>query len=156
TRDFRRGTRAATGRAMRTPLAVSSLAFVTLALAACHAVLGGEDTGVDEQANIVVPRLPPLTLRTDVVTQHNDNARTGLNNRESVLSTTSVAPGKFGQICTTAVEGQVYAQPLYVTGAIGGRDVLYVASEANYVYALDAQSDCAKIWGKQIGTPAEL
>ena len=49
-----------------------------------------------------------------VLTQHNDNARTGANLAESTLTPDAVAPGRFGKQFELQVEGHVYAQPLYV------------------------------------------
>src|SRR5438093_34984 len=50
-----------------------------------------------------------------VLTQHNDNARTGANLAESILTPDAVAaPGRFGKLFELPVEGHVYAQPLYV------------------------------------------
>ncbi len=52
----------------------------------------------------------------DVLTQHNDNARTGANIHESVLTVANVNSRKFGKLWTLDVDGQVSAQPLYVSG----------------------------------------
>src|SRR5262245_22946332 len=51
----------------------------------------------------------------DVLTQHNDNGRTGANSAETLLNTTSVKPDTFGRLWTLFVDGQVVAQPLYVS-----------------------------------------
>src|SRR5436309_1982312 len=50
-----------------------------------------------------------------VLTQHNNNQRTGANLEES-LTTESVRSGKFGLLFSRIVDGQIYAQPLYVSG----------------------------------------
>jgi hypothetical protein len=49
-----------------------------------------------------------------VTTQHYDNNRTGINPRESVLTTGNVGSGIFGKLYTRPVDGHIYAQPLYV------------------------------------------
>src|ERR1035441_6384271 len=49
-----------------------------------------------------------------VTTQHYDNNRTGINPRESVLTTGNVGSGIFGKLFTRPVDGHIYAQPLYV------------------------------------------
>src|SRR4030095_1038175 len=51
----------------------------------------------------------------DVLTQHNDNGRTGANPAETLLSTANVKPETFGRLWTLYVDGQGVAQPLYVS-----------------------------------------
>ena len=88
---------------------------------------------------------PPLA---DVVTYHNDNARTGQNLNESILTPANVNSASFGKLNFFPVDGKVDAQPLYVSNAtIGGilHNVLYVATEHDSVYAFDADTG-AIIW----------
>jgi hypothetical protein len=54
-----------------------------------------------------------------------------------------------------AVQGAVYAQPLFVDGGAGGKDVVIVATEENRIYALDAASGAA-VWQVQVGAPVKL
>jgi hypothetical protein len=77
-----------------------------------------------------------------VTTYHYDSLRTGWNKQETSLSA-SAFPSTFGVLSTVAVDDQVDAQPLLVpsetiAGAV--HDVLYVVTENNTVYALDAES----------------
>src|SRR5215470_12493830 len=51
----------------------------------------------------------------DVLTQHNNNARTGATLDETILNTTSVKSARFGKLWTLYTDGQVVAQPLYVS-----------------------------------------
>jgi hypothetical protein len=85
----------------------------------------------------------------DVLTSHNDLARTGQNLREMTLAPKNVNAADFGKLFVAKVDGQLYAQPLIVTGLeIPGRsvyDVLYVATEHDSVYAYDA-NDGAVLW----------
>src|SRR5215469_4499800 len=80
----------------------------------------------------------------DVLTWHNDVARTGQNLRESVLNPANVNTKTFGKLFIIAVDGKVDAEPLYVHGLQipnrGTRNVLFVATEHDSVYALDADS----------------
>src|SRR5690349_4505155 len=79
-----------------------------------------------------------LASGVHVLTQHNDVARTGANLQEKVLSPATVSAASFGKIFSRDVDGQIYAQPLYVGGVMGGKNVVYVATEHNSVYAFDA------------------
>jgi hypothetical protein len=78
----------------------------------------------------------------DVTTYHYDNTRQGLNAQESILNLTNVNSSSFGLLATFPVDGKVDAQPLYVGGlpiaGSSGSNVLYVATEHDSVYALDA------------------
>ena len=56
---------------------------------------------------------------------------------------------------TAAIQGPVYAQPLYVENGVSGKDTLYVATELATVYAIDAVSG-AIVWRRNYGTPVPL
>jgi hypothetical protein len=87
-----------------------------------------------------------------VLTFHNDNARTGQNLAETVLTPVNVNSSAFGKLLGCKVDGFVYAQPLYVPGVrIRGkraRNVVYLATEHDSVYAFDADSkrSCRPLW----------
>jgi len=85
-----------------------------------------------------------------VFTYHNDPARTGQNLQEYALTTTTVNSSNFGVLFSCPVDGYVYAQPLYIANfAVGGqtRNVVFVATEHDSVYAFDADSSsCVKLW----------
>ncbi len=87
----------------------------------------------------------------DVLTQHNDQWRTGSNTSETILTPASVTAATFGKLYTYLVHGYVYAQPLYVSGlTIAGnqRNLLYVATMEDEVYAFDADTNLT-YWHKQ-------
>jgi hypothetical protein len=86
---------------------------------------------------------PLPTATTDVVTYHNDVARTGQNLSETILTTSNVTSSTFGKLGFFSVDGKVDAEPLYLSGlSIGGgtHNVLYVVTEHDSVYAFDADS----------------
>ncbi len=94
-----------------------------------------------------------------VFTYHYDNLRTGLNPNETILTPASVDATHFGKKFSYAVDGQVYSQPLYVPGVVipgqGVHDVVYVASEHDSVYAMDADGVVAgPLWQVSFIDPA--
>ncbi len=90
-----------------------------------------------------------VTSTTDVLTYHNDMARTGQNLNETILNTGDVTSAKFGKIGFDTVDGHVDAQPLYASGVAvpgnGRHNILIAATEHDSVYAFDADSG-ATIW----------
>jgi hypothetical protein len=95
---------------------------------------------------------------TDVVTYHNDTARTGQNLNETLLTSSTVNVSSFGKIGFFAVDGKVDAQPLYLSGVAipgqGTHDVLYVATEHDSVYGFDADTG-AVLWRVSVLGPGE-
>src|SRR5262249_62247641 len=91
----------------------------------------------------------PTFGQTPVLTQHNDNARTGQNTSETILNTTNVNTAQFGKLFAMPADGQVYAQPLYVPGVTikgGVHNVVIIATENDSVYAYDADASGAPLW----------
>jgi hypothetical protein len=90
-----------------------------------------------------------------VLTQHNDNSRTGANLNETILNTSNVNVNQFGKLFARVVDGQVYAQPLYVPGVNiqGLHNVVYVATMTNNLYAFDADDPAASepLWQVNFG-----
>jgi len=85
----------------------------------------------------------PVASTVDVITYHYDNSRSGQNLNETVLTPANVNSTKFGKLGEFVVDGKVDAQPLYLSQVtIGGqkKNVLYVATEHESVYAFDADS----------------
>jgi hypothetical protein len=81
---------------------------------------------------------------TDVLTYHNDNARTGQALHEEVLTPANVNTNHFGKLWILVTDGKVDAQPLYAAGVSipgqGQHNVLVVATEHDSVYAFDADT----------------
>lgn len=91
---------------------------------------------------------PPGNSAVDVVTYHNDNARTGQNLKETILTTSNVNSSSFGKLFVIPVDGKVDAEPLYLAAlSVGGQthNVLFVVTEHDSVYAFDADSG-ASLW----------
>ena len=61
------------------------------------------------------PQPNPAPVPVAVLTQHNDNSRTGDNLGESLLNVSNVNTNTFGLIYSRPVDDQIYAQPLVVT-----------------------------------------
>jgi outer membrane protein assembly factor BamB len=84
----------------------------------------------------------------DVLTYHNNNARTGLYSAETILTPSNVNSASFGKLFTLSTDGLVDAQPLYLSAVnISGvtHNVLIVATEHGTVYAFDADTG-ASLW----------
>ena len=81
-----------------------------------------------------------LCAQVNVFTANYDNNRTNANLGEFVLNKANVNPTHFGKLYAFAIDGEAYAQPLYVRGVNlpdgTARNVLYVATMNNSVYAL--------------------
>ena len=95
-----------------------------------------------------------------VLTYHNDDMRDGVNSNETILNPSNVNPQQFGKLTALSVDGQIYAQPLYVPNlTIDGEqhNVVFVATENDTVYAFDGDglSD-SPLWMKHLGTPVPV
>ena len=100
----------------------------------------------------------PGPSTTDVLTYHYDIQRTGQNLNETTLTTSNVNATTFGKVGELSVDGQIDGQALFVhqlaISGQGNKDVLYVATENDTVYAVDAQSvsgsSATVLWKKSV------
>jgi len=130
-------------------VAASATTALTAILAACSAVPGDDGAESAEQG---------ISSNIHVLTSRNDAARTSHNPKERVLTTSNVKAGSFGKLFTRPVDGQVFAQPLYVggvsVGGVSGKNLVYVATEHNSIYAYDAddlRTSAPPVWQKNYG-----
>jgi len=97
--------------------------------------------------------------QVNITTYHNDNLRTGWNQQETTLTQKAVGGKNFGLLATnSSFDGQIDAQPLVVSGqTINGsqHNVVYVVTENDTVYALDASSG-AVLLHRSLGTPVSV
>ena len=97
---------------------------------------------------------PGYARAADVLTQHYNNARTGATLDETTLNTANVSSGRFGKLWTLYTDGQVVAQPLYVSAlpidtsgnpntplVQGTFNAVIIATMPNTVYVYDADKE---------------
>src|SRR6185312_1857116 len=98
--------------------------------------------------------LPAMLGAQAVLTANYDNSRTNANLAETILTPGNVGPNSFGKLFALSVDGQIYAQPLYMpTLSIAGsnHNVVFVATMRNSVYAFDADTPAAPLWTVNLG-----
>jgi hypothetical protein len=93
---------------------------------------------------------PNASGQAQITTSQYNNARTGADLSETTLRPANVNSRTFGKLFALPVNGDVYAQPLYLTGLqIPGRgkhDVVFIATEHDSVYAFDAAQKASPLW----------
>jgi len=129
-----------------------------IALAAALGLALPGAAGAEGSAPPPPPPAPPsVPAPLNLLTQHNDNARTGANLRETILNTSNVNVKTFGKLWTRDVDGYLYAQPLYVQNlripGKGLHNVIFLATAHNSVYAFDADDPKAAdpLWKINLG-----
>ncbi len=104
--------------------------------------------------------LPAADL--DVLTFHNNIIRSGVQSYETVLTKSNVNSAQFGKILSFAVNGDVYAQPLYISQYTmadnKAHNVLVVATARDRIYAFDADGNnpsAGYLWERILLGPGE-
>jgi hypothetical protein len=98
---------------------------------------------------------PPNPQAASVLTQHNDNNRSGWNANETALTTSNVNSRQFGLVFSLQVDDQVYAQPLVVGNVNisgGAHNIVLIATVNNTVYAFDGD-DGTPYWQMSFTAP---
>ena len=113
--------------------------------------------GAEGSAPPPIPYATPHAAPFSMLTQHNDNQRTGANLHETILNAANVNVKTFGKLWTRDVDGYLYAQPLYAPDIYipgkGTHNVVFLATSHNSVYAFDADDPkaAAPLWKTNLG-----
>jgi len=113
-----------------------------------YTITGTSKADVTKSASAVIG----VTDLSGVRTWRNDNSRSGVNSQEYALTPQNVSTSTFGKLFSCAVDGQVFAQPLWVANVSAGgtqHNVVFVATENDSLYAFDADGPgCKPVWSK--------
>jgi hypothetical protein len=106
-------------------------------------------SGVASSVMISVTLSASLCAQVSMLTNRVDNARDNANINETLLTPANVSKVGFGRLLSVPVDYVVMAQPLYVAQVSipgqGSRNVVYVVTQADSVYAIDADTG-AQLW----------
>jgi hypothetical protein len=102
---------------------------------------------------------PHASGQAQITTSQYNNARTGADLNETTLNPRNVNSRTFGKLFALPVNGDVYAQPLYLSRlqlpGRGKHDVVFVATEHDSVYAFDAAEKTSPLWRVDFADPAK-
>ena len=124
---------------------ISSTGLYTAGGAGAHSIVASSVANSTQTAAATVA----VTDLAGVYSYHNDLSRDGVNSQEYALTTANVT-SSFGKLASCAVDGAVYAQPLWVANVTIGaakHNVVFVATQHDGLFAFDADSvPCATLW----------
>ena len=129
-----------------TPQNLTFTAAANATIGTSSIVIQGQSGSLSHTATLSLTVAAPTGI--DAVTYHYDNARTGLNPNETILTLANVNSSTFGKLNLLTVDGKVDAEPLYLSAVtISGQthNVLYVVTEHDSIYAFDADSG-TQLW----------
>jgi len=100
-----------------------------------------------------------VTSYAGTLTHYVDNFRTGQNLNETVLTPANVSSATFGKLFSYPIDGIAHASPLYLPGVNvpgkGLRNVVYIATEHDSVYAFDGDGqNTTALWQVSFINPA--
>ena len=138
--------RARTALGARKSFSVLAVAAVAAAGLTAVAAAGPAGAAAHHHAAAVAPG---SGAPGDETTGEQNDLRDGWDPNEPTLTQAAVGGGQFGQIFKTAVNGEVYAQPLVIGSTV------VVATENDWVYGLNATTG-AILWSTSLGTPYHI
>jgi hypothetical protein len=124
---------------------ISSTGLYTAGSTGVHTIVATSAANPTQTATSTVA----VTDLAGVYTYHNDVSRDGVNSQEYALTTANVK-SSFGKLAACAVDGAIYAQPLWVANVTvngGPHNVIFVATAHDSLFAIDADStSCTQLW----------
>jgi uncharacterized protein YjdB len=136
----------------------SNVAFATLSasglatgVASGSATVSAALNGVNGSTTATVNSSPGGVA---VLMHHNDLAGDGANLNEVLLTPANVNTTNFGRKFALPVDGQIYAQPLYVPGLMvngAAHNTVFAATQNDSVYAFDVDAG-NQLWKVSLGT----
>lgn len=122
------------------------------------AAISQEDNSAVAKSQVTIANVS----QSAVLTYHNDDRRDGAYTQEVTLAPSNVNSNHFGKLLSYPVDGQIYAQPLYVPQLSingGTHDVVFVETQNNSVYAFDADATASNpntFWHVNLGPPVQV
>jgi uncharacterized repeat protein (TIGR03806 family) len=141
---------------------ITGLATNTVYYFTAFATNTGGGTWAQPSASFTTLAADPFATPVSVLTYHYDNTRQAQNTNETLLTPGNVNTNTFGKLFTYSLDGYVYAEPLIMTNLTipgqGTHNVIFVATEHDSIYALDADGNLGTnngvLWKLNVGLSA--